>query len=86
MACNTVPYMPEQPALSPADADDLRQALAFALTFDGRKRFRHADEIAARITADHLVRYLEMAGYVVMRRPGRGDLAAVARGAGPVSR
>ena len=37
--------MPEQPALSPADPDDLRQALAFALTFDGRKQFRNADEI-----------------------------------------
>jgi hypothetical protein len=37
--------------LSPADPDDLRQALAFALTFEGRKRFRHADELAARITA-----------------------------------
>jgi hypothetical protein len=78
--------MPEQPALSPADPDDLRQALAFALTFDGRKQFRNADEIAARITADHLVRYLEMAGYVVMRRPGRGDFAGVARGPGPASR
>jgi hypothetical protein len=37
----------------------------------------------ARITADHLVRYLEMAGFVVMRRPGRGDFAGVARGAPP---
>jgi hypothetical protein len=32
--------MPDQ--LTPTDPDDLRQALSFALTFDGRKRFRHA--------------------------------------------
>jgi hypothetical protein len=68
--------------LRPADPDDLGQALAFALSFDGRKRFRQADEQMARITADHLVRYLEMAGYVVMKRPGRGDFSGVARGAG----
>lgn len=71
--------MPDDP-LRPAEPDDVRQALAFALAFDGRRRFRQADDLMARITADHLVRYLEMAGFVVMRRPGRGDFAAVARG------
>jgi hypothetical protein len=35
----------------------------------------------AWITAENLARYLEMTGFVVMRRPGRGDFAAVARGA-----
>ena len=50
----------EPPPLTHADPDDLRRALAFALTFDGRKRFRHADELAARITAEHLARYMEM--------------------------
>jgi hypothetical protein len=74
--------MPDDP-LRPADPDDLRQALAFALSFDGRKRWRQADDQMARITADHLVRYLEMADFVVMRRPGRGDFAKVVRGAGP---
>jgi hypothetical protein len=72
--------MPDDP-LRPADPDDVRQALAFALAFDGRKRFRQGDEPMAKITADHLVRYLEMSGFVVMRRPGRGDFAGVARGA-----
>ena len=71
--------MPDDP-LRPADPEDLRQALAFALSFDGRKRWRQADEQMARITADHLVRYVEMAGFVLMRRPGRGDFARVARG------
>ena len=51
---------------------DVRQALAFALSFDGRKRWRQADDQMARITADHLVRYLEMAGFVVMRRRAEG--------------
>jgi hypothetical protein len=73
--------MPDDPSLRPADPDDLRQALAFALAFDGRRRFKQADELMARLTADHLVRYLEMAGFVVMRRPGRGDFAGVTRGA-----
>jgi hypothetical protein len=64
--------MPDEAALlTPADPDDLRRALAFALTFDGRRRFRHAEELAARITAEHLTRYLEMAGFVVMKRPPR---------------
>ena len=70
--------MPDD-ALRSAGPDDVRQAFAFALSFDGRKRWRQADEQMAQITADHLVRYMEMAGYVVMRRPGRGDFATVAR-------
>ena|SRR5271165_4568109 len=62
--------MPDDPAaLRPADPDDLRQALAYALTFDGRKQFRTSSEMMARITAEHLARYLEMAGFVVMKRP-----------------
>ena len=32
------------------------RALAFALTFGGRKRFRQGDELMARITADHPAR------------------------------
>ena len=64
--------MPDEPSsLAPADPDDVRQTLAFALTFDGRKRFRHADELAARITAEHLARHLERCGFVVMRKPMR---------------
>jgi hypothetical protein len=46
--------------------------IEFALSFDGKRRFRHADGLAAAITADHLVRHLEMAGgYVVVKRPPR---------------
>jgi hypothetical protein len=59
----------EPPRFTPADPDDVRQTIAFALTFDGRKRFRHADELAMRITADHLARHLERCGFVVMKKP-----------------
>ena len=62
--------MPDAP-LIPADPDDLRQALAHALTFDGRRQFRVSGEMMAKITAEHLARHLEMAGFVVMRRPPR---------------
>jgi hypothetical protein len=78
--CLTRLLPPDDPLL-PAGPDDLHQALAFALSFDGRKRFKQSDELIARITADHLARYLAMASFVVMRRPGRGDLGGVARGA-----
>jgi hypothetical protein len=59
----------EHSQLTPADPDDVRQTIAFALTFDGRKRFHHADELAMRITADHLARHLERCGFVVMKKP-----------------
>lgn len=56
----------------PADADDVVQALAFALRYQGRKRFDSAREAMARITAERLVEHLRMAGFVVMRgREGR---------------
>jgi len=52
-----------------ATPDEIAQALAFALRFDGRKRVRHADEMMARITAEHLVRHLEQSGFVIMKKP-----------------
>ncbi len=62
--------MTDDPAgLTPADPDELRLALSLALQRDGRRRFRHGDELMAKIVADHLVQYLEARNYVVMRRP-----------------
>ncbi|MGH7080370.1 MAG: hypothetical protein ACREFU_20010 [Acetobacteraceae bacterium] len=55
--------------LSPATIEELRESLAFALRFEGRKRVHHADEVMARITAERLIQHLERSGYVVMRRP-----------------
>jgi hypothetical protein len=49
--------MPDEP-LTPATRDDIAHALAFALTFDGRRRFQPSGEMMARITAEHLVEHL----------------------------
>lgn len=61
--------MPEQPPLSPATVDDIEDAIAFALRFDGRKRAHTGDEFMARITAERLVAHLERCGFVVMKKP-----------------
>jgi hypothetical protein len=65
--------MPDEPLLQPATAEDIVDALSFALRFEGRRRVYHADDSMARITADRLVRYLEKSGFVVMKRPGRAS-------------
>ena len=46
--------MPADPRLIPATAEDIEEALAFALRFDGRKRAHGGDELMARITAERL--------------------------------
>ena len=61
--------MPDAEKLTPADPADLADAIAFALRFNRRKRFHQGDEFMARITAEHITRYLENAGYVVMKKP-----------------
>jgi hypothetical protein len=53
--------------LSPADPDELRLALSLALQQDGRRRFRHGDDI---MPINH-VRHLDERNYVVMRKPPR---------------
>jgi hypothetical protein len=70
--------------LSPADPDELRLALSLALQHDGRRRFRHGDDIMAKLVADHLVRYLEERNFVVMRKPPRPGHST--SGAMPVER
>ena len=64
-----VRYRPGMPDLRPATPEEIAQALAFALRFEGRRRVRHADELVARIAADRLVQHLERSGFVVMKRP-----------------
>ncbi len=66
--------------LKPASRDELANALAFALRFEGRKRVHNADEIMAEIVAKRLVEHLERAGFVVMKRPPIIGAAAIARG------
>ena len=66
--------------LTPAAPEDLADALAFALRFDGRKRVHNGDEIMAAIVAKRLVDHLERAGFVVMRKPPSAGAAALGRG------
>jgi hypothetical protein len=68
--------MPDDEKLTAADPQDLADAIAFALTFSHRKRVHDSDAFMARITADRIVRHLEQARYVIMKRPpiaGGGD-------------
>lgn len=55
--------------LRPATVDEIADALAFSLRFDGRKRVHTADELMAGITARRLVEHLERSGFVVMKKP-----------------
>jgi hypothetical protein len=66
--------------LTPAAPDDLADALAFALRFDGRKRKHDAAEMMAQIVAKRLVEHLEWAGFVVMKRPPIGGSGPDFRG------
>jgi hypothetical protein len=75
--------MPDAPdRLTPATPEDIADALAFALRFDGRKRKHDAGEIMARIVAERLVAHLERAGFIVMKRPPIGGASALGRGPG----
>jgi len=67
-------------ALSPATFEDVADALAFALRFQGRKRVHSADELMSAIVAKRLVEHLERSGFVVMKRPPIGGGAALGRG------
>ena len=69
-------------ALSPATFEDVADALAFALRFQGRKRVHNADELMSAIVAKRLVEHLERSGFVVMKRPpiGGGDARTGTRG------
>jgi hypothetical protein len=61
--------------LTPADPSDLADAIAFALRYSGRKRVHNGDEFMAKIAAGRIVRHLELARFVVMRRPPIGGSA-----------
>ena len=66
--------------LTLADPRDLAQSIAFALRFEGRKRVHQADECMAAIAAERVVRHLERAGFVVMKKPPLGGHSAIGRG------
>jgi hypothetical protein len=52
-----------------AETADLKENLAFALRFEGKKPRHDADDYMSRIVADRWVKQLERAGYVVMKKP-----------------
>jgi hypothetical protein len=66
--------------LTPADPRDLAESIAFALRFEGRKRKHDAAEYMAAIAAERVVRRLEQAGFVVMKKPPLGGHSALGRG------
>jgi hypothetical protein len=72
--------MSDADKLTPASRDDLVEALAFALRFQGRKRSHRADEIMAEIVAKRLVEHLERSGFVVMKSPLGIGAAALGQG------
>ena len=57
--------------------DKLAAALAFALKFEGRRPQHDADAFMADIVAKRLVRHLERARFVVMKRPPLGGHSAL---------
>lgn len=68
-------------SLKLADPQDLASALAFALRFEGPRRTHSADEVMAEIVARRLVKHLDRAGFVVMKRPPEAGAATLGRGA-----
>jgi hypothetical protein len=72
--------MSDADSLTPATAEDLADALAFALRYSGRKRTHDAGEMMAAIVAKRLVEHLERSGFVVMKKPPIGGGAAIGRG------
>ena len=55
--------------LTPATPENLQEALAFALRFNGKKRYYQADGHMANIVAIHLIEHLNLCGFVVMKKP-----------------
>ena len=68
-ACSCFVHWMTDNDLRKATAEDVEQALAFALTHDGRKSYRLSNEAMARIVTAHLLRHLEISGFVLMKRP-----------------
>jgi hypothetical protein len=67
--------MTDADCLTLARADDVADALAFALRFSGRKRVPDAAEIMSKIVARRLVERLERWEFVVMKKPPIGGSA-----------
>ena len=65
----------DEDKLTPADPRDLAEAVASALRFfEGRKRNRDANSFRATLAAERVLRHLERAGFVVMKKTPVGDI------------
>jgi hypothetical protein len=67
----------ERENLSLATAEEIADAIAFALRYSGRKRVHDAAEMMSLIVAKRLVAHLERSGFIVMKRPPIGGSAQV---------
>jgi hypothetical protein len=72
----------QDPKLTVTEPDDLADTLSFALRHEGRKSQHDSVKLNAYIVAKRLVRHLDRAGYVVMKKPPLGGHDKVARGFG----
>ena len=68
---------PTRENLSLASAEEIADAIAFALRYSGRKRVHDASEMMSLIVAKRLVAHLERSGFVVMKRPPIGGSSPV---------
>ena len=83
LALSYPPLMTEpDQKLTPATPEDLADSLSFALIFEGRKSKHDSDRLNADIVARRLVRHLDKAGYVVMKKPPLGGHSQLMRGCG----
>jgi hypothetical protein len=71
---------PDKPR--PADPCDLADAVAFALRFERDKRVHTTNEYMAAIAAERVVRHLERAGFVILKKPPIGGHTALGRSPG----
>lgn len=55
--------------LRPATTDEITHSLAHGLLWNGRKRTHRGDQLMAQLMAEHLVEYLDLCGYVLMKKP-----------------
>ena len=66
--------------LTPAEARDLADSIAFALRFEDRKRKHDAAEYMPATPAARVVQHLERAGFVVMKKQPLGRHTGLGRG------
>ena len=57
---------------TPATAEDLADALAFVLRFNGRQRVHGADELRSAIVDKRFVEHLERSGFILTKKPPIG--------------